>query len=573
MRKFLLKKIVMVFVALFAFTVSALAEDARLLSFGFYKADNSGLTADYVAEIPAFVAGTTSYEVNIAMPADVDKSALVARFTVNSGNSVSVDGVPQTSQFTENDFEDPIDYLVRNSSRTQNIRYTINVVELKEKSWTEVATLDPTALSGNEAFTGVFSGAVLVVNPKDNLPYVAYGARGVDNKMSVAKYEDGAWKQVGSALFSPVINGSHFDFDIANDGTPYVAFGDKDIASTKADGKTDTDYSLSVMKFDGSAWTNVGDQGFFKSQAQYVGIAALDNGLAACLQNNNKNGEIPQRALGIATWDGSAWTTGESALLSSGQGMYTCKMGDNGKIATLISINRGKIDDVNYGHNIFKYENGSWESLATNFLEEGATQTSIAIGSFGTKVAPDGTIYAWTGDDAPNTTKVYQVRLKKYNADTKAWEVVGGNTLPLGIDEGFESHISLDVAITPDGTPFVAYNNFKDQKKLYVIYLDPNTNQWTTPQQLADNAADINIDFAADGTGYITYTDESNKVHMFKYDFMDTSGIKTVVNHAVAGETFYNLSGVRVATPAKGVYIKRTVDSNGKVSTQKILKN
>ena len=59
---------------------------------------------------------------------------------------------------------------------------------------------------------------------------------------------------------------------------------------------------------------------------------------------------------------------------------------------------------------------------------------------------------------------------------------------------------------------------------------------------------------------------------MFKYDFMDTSGIKTVVNHAVAGETFYNLSGVRVATPAKGVYIKRTVDSNGKVSTQKILK-
>ena len=105
----------MVFVALFAFTVSAVAEDARLLSFGFYKADNSGLTADYVAEIPAFVAGTTSYEVNIAMPADVDKSALVARFTVNSGNSVSVDGVPQTSQFTENDFEDPIDYLVRGS--------------------------------------------------------------------------------------------------------------------------------------------------------------------------------------------------------------------------------------------------------------------------------------------------------------------------------------------------------------------------------------------------------------------------------------------------------------------------
>lgn len=563
MRKFLPKKIVMVFVALFAFTVSAVAEDARLLSFGFYKADNSGLTADYVAEIPAFVAGTTSYEVNIAMPADVDKSALVARFTVNSGNSVSVDGVPQTSQFTENDFEDPIDYLVRNSSRTQNIRYTINVVELKEKSWTEVATLDPTALSGNEAFTGVFSGAVLVVNPKDNLPYVAYGARGVDNKMSVAKFEDGSWKQVGSALFSPVINSSHFDFDIAPDGTPYVAFGDKEATSLAN--------SLSVMKYDGSAWSNVGDQGFFKVQAQYVGLAALDNGLAVGLQNNSKNGEIPQRAMGIATWNGSAWTTGESALLSSGQGMYITKMGDNGKIATLISINRGKVNDVNYGHNIFKYENGNWESLLTNFVEPNASQTYASPNQMGTKVASDGTIYAWTADDA-QTSGVYQVRLKKYNANTKAWETIGGNSLPLGLESGLESHVIVDVAIDSEGIVFVAFNNYKDQKKLYVMNLDPNTNQWTTAKQLATDADDINIDFAADGTGYITYTDGSNKIHMFKYGYDGTTGIKTVVNQGVVGETYYNLSGARVITPTKGVFIKRTVDNNGNVTTQKILK-
>ena len=554
----------MVFVALFAFTVSAVAEDARLLSFGFYKADNSGLTADYVAEIPAFVAGTTSYEVNIAMPADVDKSALVARFTVNSGNSVSVDGVPQTSQFTENDFEDPIDYLVRNSSRNQNIRYTVTVVELKAKSWTEVATLDPTALSGNEAFTGVFSGAVLVVNPKDNVPYVAYGARGVDNKMSVAKFEDGAWKQVGAALFSPVINGSHFDFDIANDGTPYVAFGDTEAAALKS--------SLSVMKFDGSAWSNVGDQGFFKVQTQNMGFAAVNNGLAVCLQNNSASGAIPRRAMGVATWDGSAWTTGESSLLPTGQQVAFTKMGDNGKIATLISINRGAVNGVSYGHNIFKYENGNWESLLTNFVEPNASQTYASPNQMGTKVASDGTIYAWTADDA-QTSGVYQVRLKKYNANTKAWETIGGNSLPLGLESGLESHVIVDVAIDSEGIVFVAFNNYKDQKKLYVMNLDPNTNQWTTAKQLATDADDINIDFAADGTGYITYTDGSNKIHMFKYGIADeTSGINTVVNQGVVGETYYNLSGARVITPTKGVFIKRTVDNNGNVTTQKILK-
>ena len=560
MRKSLLKKFVMVFAVLFAFTVSAAAEDARLLSFGFYMEDNTNLTADYVAEIPAFVSGTNTYEINIALPANVDKSQLIARFTVNSGNTVSVDGTAQTSQVSKNDFEDPVDYTVSNSNKTQNIRYTINVVELKSKGWTEVATLDAAALSGVEGFTGVYAGAVLVVNPKDNVPYVAYGARGVDEKMSVAKFEDGAWKQVGSALFSPEINGSHYDFDIDNDGTPYVAFGDKDAASLAS--------SLSVMKFDGSAWTNVGDQGFFKAQSQYVGIAALDNGLAACLQNNSASGAIPRRTMGVATWDGSAWTTGESALLSAGQQMYTCKMGDNGKIATLISINRGAVDGVNYGHNIFKYENGTWESLATNFLESGASQTSTAVGSFGTKVAPDGTIYAWTGDNAAGS---YQIRLKKYNATSKEWETVGGNTLPLGFDGDYDSHLLVDIAIDPSGTLFVIFNDFDDQKKLYVMYLDPNTNQWTTKQQLTTDASDINIDFAADGTGYISYTDTSNKIHLFKYDYV-TSGIKTVVNNAVAGETYYNLSGVRVAAPVKGVYIKRTVDSNGKVSTQKILK-
>ena len=560
MRKFLLKKFVMVFVALFAFTVSAAAEDARLLSFGFYMEDNANLTSDYVAEIPAFVSGTNTYEINIALPANVDKSKLIARFSVNSGNTVSVDGTAQTSQVTQNDFEDPVDYTVSNSNKTQNIRYTINVVELKSKGWTEVATLDAAALSGVEGFTGVYSDAKMVVSPKDKTPYVAYGARGVTNKLSVAKFEDGAWKQVGSALFSPEINGSHYDFDIANDGTPYVAFGDKEAASLAS--------SLSVMKFDGSAWTNVGDQGFFKAQSQYVGIAALDNGLAACLQNNSASGAIPRRAMGVATWDGSAWTTGESALLSAGQQMYTCKMGDNGKIATLISINRGAVDGVNYGHNIFKYENGTWESLATNIVESGASQTSTAVGSFGTKVAPDGTIYAWTGDNAAGS---YQIRLKKYNATSKEWETVGGNTLPLGFDGDYDSHLLVDIAIDPSGTLFVIFNDFDDQKKLYVMYLDPNTNQWTTKQQLTTDASDINIDFAADGTGYISYTDTSNKIHLFKYDYV-TSGIKTVVNNAVAGETYYNLSGVRVAAPVKGVYIKRTVDSNGKVSTQKILK-
>ena len=545
MKKDLLRKYVSAIAMMFAFAASAMAENAQLLSFGFYQADNAGLSQDYVATVPAVAAGVTTYDIEIAMPASVDLTALVARFTVNEGNTVTVDGVAQTSGVTKNDFTDPVDYTVRNSTGANNLRYTITVVEASGKAWTEMAVLNTATLSGNADFTGVYSGAVLAINPKGNVPYVAYGARGVDNKMSVAKFENGAWAQVGDALFSSVVNGSHFSFDVAPDGTPYVAYGDQDAASLKG--------ALSVMKFDGSQWSYVGEQGFFKVQAQYIGMAAFESGLAIDLVNNSKDGSIPRRSMGIATFDGSAWTTGESSLRPSEQGVYMTKMGGNGKVATLICVNRGAIDGVNYGHNIFKFENGQWESLATNFLEPGATQTSIAQGSFGTAVALDGTVYAWTGDDVPNTG-TYQVRLKKYDAAGKTWNTVTGNTLPIGHDGGFESHISLDVAIAPDGTPFVVYNNFNDQKKLYVMHLDPATAQWSASQLLAEGASDVNIAFDTAGTGYITYTDESNQIHLFKYADADPSGI-TAVKATKADDRIFNLQGMRVSKAGKGLFI------------------
>ena len=545
MKKDLLRKYVSAIAMMFAFAASAMAENAQLLSFGFYQADNAGLSQDYVATVPAVAAGVTTYDIEIAMPASVDLTALVARFTVNEGNTVTVDGVAQTSGVTKNDFTDPVDYTVRNSTGANNLRYTITVVEASGKAWTEMAVLNTATVSGNADFTGVYSGAVLAINPKGNVPYVAYGARGVDNKMSVAKFENGAWAQVGDALFSSVVNGSHFSFDVAPDGTPYVAYGDQDAASLKG--------ALSVMKFDGSQWSYVGEQGFFKVQAQYIGMAAFESGLAIDLVNNSKDGSIPRRSMGIATFDGSAWTTGESSLLPSEQGVYMTKMGGNGKVAMLICVNRGAIDGVNYGHNIFKFENGQWESLATNFLEPGATQTSIAQGSFGTTVALDGTVYAWTGDDVPNTG-TYQVRLKKYDAAGKTWNTVTGNTLPIGHDGGFESHISLDVAIAPDGTPFVVYNNFNDQKKLYVMHLDPATAQWSASQLLAEGASDVNIAFDTAGTGYITYTDESNQIHLFKYADADPSGI-TAVKATKADDRIFNLQGMRVSKAGKGLFI------------------
>ena len=474
------------------------AENAQMLTFGFYQEDNAGvLSKDYVATVPQLATGTTRYDISIAMPAVVDKSALVARFTINDKNTIVVGSTAQVSKETRNNFTAPVDYTVSNSDKTKNVVYTVTVTKADNMTWSEAATFA----------TAVAGGAVLKVSAKDGLPYVAVKEK-ESGKMTVAKY-NAEWATVGEAAFTGAVNGTHFDFDLDKEGTPYVAFGDGSATTLKN--------SLSVMKFDGSAWSYVGGQDITDVVVNYVGLATASSDLVVSFRGNSKTGSIPRQAMGLAVYHDNAWSVGESSLLSTGQRMWMMKAAGNGNSANVISINANTVDNVNYGYNIFKYENGQWTSLLTNFLEAGATQTSIAAGSFGTTIAPDGTIYAWTGDDAPNTDNVYQVRLKKYDATANTWQTVGGNTLPIGHDGGFESHISLDVAIAPDGTPFVAYNNFKDQKKLYVMYLDPETRQWTTPVQLAEGASDVNIGFASTGEGYITYTDEANQIHLFKY--------------------------------------------------------
>ena len=82
--KDLMKTATLLFVALFAFAACSdddkedpkpVAENAALLTFGFYQEDNAGvLSKDYVAQVPAVSATATSYNIEIPMPSVVDKS-------------------------------------------------------------------------------------------------------------------------------------------------------------------------------------------------------------------------------------------------------------------------------------------------------------------------------------------------------------------------------------------------------------------------------------------------------------------------------------------------------------------
>lgn len=467
--------------------------EAKLLTFGFYAEDNAGvLSKDYVAT-------DISSTIKIAMPALINKSELVARFTTNEGNVVLIDGVTQVSGTTVNDFTVPVDYIVSNGK--QNVKYTINVTKAANMSW---------KLMSKFAEKETYGGAVLKLNPVDNTPYLAFKLRDKDaadkQKMTVVKFDGGSWKYVGpSEGFSDgEVASSYLDLDFDVSGTPYVAFSDNSVTTVKG--------AASVMKWNGSVWSYVGNKGLIDAQSTYPHMSVLgDNDIILSQINNSNKVSFPRRAMVVSAYKGS-WQNGELPLLASGSPVYTCDLAKANGAAYLLSINRGAVDGVNYGYSVFEYKNGTWSALLNNYLEPNATQTSIA----GMDIAAfeDGTVYVLTGDDAA-VKGDYRLRLRKYDPAKKEWSTVGGEHLNVPMD----SHISYAVAVAPDGTPFVVYRDIKDQNYPKVIYLDDETKQWTDPVLLPDavEASDLNIVFSSTGIGYISFTDEENHVLVYQY--------------------------------------------------------
>ena len=109
------------------------------------------------------------------------------------------------------------------------------------------------------------------------------------------------------------------------------------------------------------------------------------------------------------------------------------------------------------------------------------------------------------------------VRVKYYDKTQDAWLTLGGNVLPLGFTPDRHTEVALDTA--PNGTPYVVYTNTLDQGFPYMMYLDPDTRQWSNPAKLADlDASGLNLKFTSDGVGYVTFTTAISCIHYVPND-------------------------------------------------------
>ncbi|MBO6028137.1 MAG: hypothetical protein J6P75_02910 [Bacteroidales bacterium] len=455
-----------------------------LLSFAFEVDKNA---KDLAKTLEGEIKGS---EIGVAVPQLADVTELVATFTTGTGNKVTVNGVEQVSGVTVNDFSNPVDYMVTNLDGSVNAIFSVTLNRQKGE-WT--------AGPAYEAVP-VHAGARILVNPVDDVPYVGFKRHqpteaserdpDKDEKMYAIKLVDGAWVSIGEAFSDKV--GSDYDFILSPTGTPFFAFKNAAVSPQVT----------TVMKYDNGSWVTVGDNLGTAATSKVHLHAIADNKVVVCQIMSNKTF--------VGVWDGAAWTTGGMSALTGDPRPWEIRMAGDGENAYMFSINRAKaLDNVNYGHNVMKFNGTEWSGLRQNFLREGATQTSIV--GYDITVAPDGTVYLVTGDNAEDNEK-YHHRVEKYNAADGTWSQVGST-----IDYVLSSRCYSKIAVAPDGTPFLVYpNEESDPKTIEVIYFDNATKQWSAPVSLGTGGftGDPNLSLAFDskGKGYVTWLENSKLI-------------------------------------------------------------
>jgi len=458
--------------------------EAKMVSFGFYAADNQGVLFDDYVVVDS---SATSFTINL--PQEVSPSSLVARFVTTENDSVTVSGVGQVSGLTVNNFSAPVDYIVTDGKN--NTRYTVTVGKASAYTWSKINTF-----SADSAV-----GIALKVNQINGMPYILYKQDRIntaDEKAAMIRLDGNTWEYVGdqNGLSTGRID-SYMDFTFDSNGNPYVVYPDYVATLSKA---------ATVRYFNGSEWANVGSQGFTAAAITYSAIAfAPDNKLMSFNMLNVAGGGLAKREMDVSSFDGSAWTTSTT---------ITGRTSDQISYNPIAKLVNGTLYVGIYNANtpstfsVYTYKDGVWTVIVDKMLEEGATGYNLY--DFDMDVDKDGNIYIAVADNATDGA-TYKPRVKKYTAQTQTWSTIGDV-----INVSLSSTRKFDLALSPYGVPFLMYRNAAQYPT--IVSLDTETQQWTAETVLEQTVADdVWIDFAPNGKAYASFTNGTGYINTFLY--------------------------------------------------------
>jgi hypothetical protein len=316
------------------------------------------------------------------------------------------------------------------------------------------------------------------------------------------------WEEVGdgSATGGGILDG--------RGGLPSTAFGPDGAFYITWHDESSENEEIYVLRWNGSNWEEVGagssvgggvSNNLGESEMPSIAVAPDDTPYVVwedCVWDN--------RCVYVKRWNGIDWEeVGEGSAssrgISSGQ-------------ETAIAINSEStpylaFDD--YGEiRVFRWFGGTWEEVASESNSGGVSNNEGSSRWPSIAIAPDDTPYVAWADDTDGEWEIY---VRHWNGSD--WEEVGaGSATGGGISNDDVFSLDPSIAIAPDGTPYIAWQNENGNEEIYVRRWSENSWEEVGPNSASDGGISNSwsysekpsIGIAPDGTVYVGWMDRSH---------------------------------------------------------------
>ena len=550
-------------------------------SFGFYASDNVGrIDSDCVGA----VSGT---EITVGVPPTTDLSELVARFTTNDGNIVSVGGVALISGQTVQDYSAPVSLKVEDEELKASVLYTVKV-SLNPDSDPKLTSFKFELVNNLEAvgedIEGEISGdaiSVPMIKAADKTKLVATFTTTPTNVVKVGDAVQVSGETANdftnpvdyivtnsdgskSALYSvsitsvngklePLVTYSSLPVSDAvlrvnpDNKAPYLAFKEKSVTGSESASAG----KLTVVNFLDGAWNLVGSAGFSNKVASSVPSLPFDfdvdskGGLYVAYADN----EASPKSAKVMGYSGGSWSLVGSGAANNfmALNLSLAALSDNNLV--LLQKCNSKSDPFKRHDLVVSLYNGSWNSNTVLDITSMAAVKTCKAGN---------TAYAFVirrGKPCPHD-------VLKYVDGT--WTALRTNFVREGATQ--TGNFVYDITATEDGTVYLLTVDDAQTTSEYRIIVEkysPEAGSWSIVSGgyypfVSGDAHDVaKLAVAPDGTPYMLYYDYKNTTLRLTWFDSDTKQWAEPV--VVATEA---LSSPCIAFAASGVGYIAFTDAN-----------
>jgi hypothetical protein len=347
-------------------------------------------------------------------------------------------------------------------------------------SWQE---LGGSASGGGISNTGATSDLSDVAVAPDGTPYVVWVER-VDPyyEIYVRRWNGSSWEEVGpgsasgNGISNTLAASVHPTIAIGPDGIPYIAWY---VLSNQ-----NLTQSVYVRRWNGGNWEEVGP-----GSASGTGISNLNGAVLPTMAIAPDSTpyiawqQLTEEGLNqiyVRRWNGSSWEE-VGAVSASGGGISNGK-GDSVTPSIAVAPDGTPYIAWSYGRPLITHDNdihvrrwngSSWEEVGSGSATgEGISWNDTVSTLPSVAVAADGTVYVVWQDWWDSATEDIDMEIYVRSWDGNSWEEVGlGSATGRGISDAPGSSAAPTIAVSPDGTPHVAWHEAGDDGNFKHIYV------------------------------------------------------------------------------------------------------